>query len=135
MNVIVDTSVWSLALRRPDGPVSPRVGQLTELIQRGQVVMVGPVRQELLSGIRQGAQFARLRDRLRAFPDVLTEIADVEEAARMSNTCRAAGVQGSAVDFLICAVAARRRLAILTDDRDFDRYAMHVSVALVGPPA
>jgi predicted nucleic acid-binding protein len=51
----------------------------------------------------------------------------------MGNTCRAAGVAGSAIDFLICAVTRRRGLAIFTTDRDFSRYAAAVPVKLYVP--
>ncbi len=67
MNVLVDTSVWSLALRRkaPHGTSAER--ELVELISEGRVLMIGAIRQELLSGIRATAQFEKLRDSLRAF--------------------------------------------------------------------
>ncbi len=123
MNVVIDTSVWSLALRRAPGVSTARTLELAWLIGAGRVVMLGVIRQELLTGVRSPEQFARVREHLRAFPDLEVSTADHEEAAAMSNTCRAAGVQGSAVEYFICAVAARRRLGILTDDADFRRYA------------
>ena len=84
---------------------------------------MGPIRQELLSGVRTPDQFDALREHLRAFTDIELGTDDYEEAASFSNRCRAAGVQGSSVDFLICAVAARRALAIFTTDEDFEHYA------------
>ncbi len=92
--------------------------------------ILGPVRQELLSGIRDEAQFEKLRRYLRAFDDVILRTDDYEEAARLSNRCRAAGVIGSSVDFLICAVALRRGWQIFTTDRDFGRYAKHSDISL-----
>jgi hypothetical protein len=72
MMVLVDTPVWSLALRRKPEQLSPRERQLTEtlaeLVRAGRVQLLGPVRQELLSGIREEAQVRKLRDYLRAFP-------------------------------------------------------------------
>ncbi|MFZ0799177.1 MAG: PIN domain-containing protein [Terriglobales bacterium] len=127
MMVLVDTPVWSLALRRQPEHLSAPEQQLTEalaeLIREGRVQMLGPIRQELLSGIREEAQFRKLRDYLRAFPEHPLEAADYEEAARMNNRCRSQGIAGSAVDFLICAAAHRRGWAILTTDRDFQNYA------------
>jgi len=87
------------------------------------VQMLGPIRQELLSGIREDAQFRKLRDYLRAFPENPLELADYEEAAHMNNRCRAQGIAGSGVDFLICAAAHRRGWTIFTSDRDFQNYA------------
>ncbi len=127
MNVLVDTPVWSLALRRKPADLNPLerrlIEALAELVREGRVQLVGPVRQELLSGIREEAQFRRLRDYLRAFPEQVLAAEDYEEAAQMNDRCRNRGVAGSAVDFLICAAAQRRGWSILTTDRDFQNYA------------
>ena len=125
--VLVDTPVWSLALRRKPEHLSLRERHLTEalaeLIREGRVQLLGPVRQELLSGIREEAQFRKLRDYLRAFPEHPLEADDYEEAAHMNNRCRTHGIAGSAIDFLICAAAHRRGWSIFTTDRDFQNYA------------
>lgn len=135
MRVLVDSSAWSLALRHSRRTaVEPVIGALHELVRDGRVEMIGLVRQELLSGVRDTRQFDVLREHLRAFPDVPLDTADHEEAAALFNTCRSNGVQGSAIDFLICAVAARRRFAILTTDADFERYAQHVPIQLYRVP-
>jgi predicted nucleic acid-binding protein len=134
MIVIVDTPVWSLVLRRRPGDLSASeqslARALTELIREGRVEILGPIRQELLSGIREEAQFEKIRRDLRAFQEPLLEAADYEEAARMSNRCRAHGISGSAVDFLICAAAHRHKRAIFTTDRDFQRYASVLALRL-----
>jgi predicted nucleic acid-binding protein len=96
---------------------------LAELIREGRVVLLGPVRQELLSGIKVKTQFELLRDHLRSFPDLELETPDYEEAALAFNRCRERGIQGSNTDFLLCAVAMRRKLAIYTTDGDFRQYA------------
>ena len=82
--------------------------------------MIGPIRQELLSGIRTPAQYEALRDKLRAFPDMALGAYDCELAAQFYNVCRSRGIQGSNTDFLICAVAAKRNLSVFTTDRDFE---------------
>lgn len=130
MRVLVDTSVWSLALRREAPEENPQERELRELLREGRVVMVGPIRQEILSGVRVESQFKQLRGKLRAFKDLGLEREDHEEAALCFNRCRAAGVQGGSVDFLLCAVALRRKLAILTADVDFHHYAKVVAVKL-----
>jgi predicted nucleic acid-binding protein len=134
MKVLVDTSAWSLALRRRV-PHHPIVDELRRLIEHGRAAIVGPVRQEVLSGIRDRAAFDRLRDLLRAFPDEPIDAADYERAAECFNLCRARGLQGSNTDFLLCAVAERHRLPILTTDEDFSRYARMLSVTLHPIPA
>jgi predicted nucleic acid-binding protein len=134
MIVIVDTPVWSLVLRRRPGHLNPSEQDLTkvvaELIREGRVEILGPIRQELLSGIREEAQFEKVGRYLRAFQEPLLEVADYEEAARMSNQCRARGISGSTVDFLICAAAHRRSWAIFTTDLDFQRYPRVLPVRL-----
>ena len=123
MNVLVDTSVWSLALRRAAANTSAETAELVALIREGRVAMIGAIRQEVLSGVRAPEQYRRLRDRLRAFSDVSLDATDYEEAASCFNRCRARGLQGSNTDFLICAVSLRRRLSILTTDQDFRGFA------------
>lgn len=130
MNVLVDTCVWSVAFRRRSRQVEPAVNELTSLITEGRVRLVGPVRQELLSGIKHGEQFERLRERLRSFPDLELDRADFEDAASAGNHCRGLGVQGSSVDFLLCAVALRRKLAIFTTDADFSRFEQPLGLTL-----
>ena len=139
MQVLVDTSVWSVGLRRKRGQLSgaeeSHRAELAELIQEARVRMIGPIRQELLSGIREEAQYARLRQFLRAFRDETMATEDYEAAARLSNQSRARGISGSATDFLICAVAVRRHWHIFTRDEDFTRYKAVIPVVLHSPRA
>lgn len=130
MKVIVDTSVWSLALRRKDVVMSPKVLFLVRLIEEGMVVLIGPVRQEILSGIKQPQQFERLRERLGAFPDLELNTRDFEKAAELCNLCIAKGVQAAHTDFLIAASAINRGYAVLTADKDFDHIARIVPVLM-----
>jgi len=126
-DVLVDTPVWSLALRRKAADLNARedviTGALADLIRDGRVQLIGAVRQELLSGIRDEERFKKLRDYLRAFDDPRLGTADYEEAAQMHSRCRSRGIAGSAIDFLICAAAQRRGWQIFTIDQDFERYA------------
>ena len=132
MKVLVDTSVWSLALRRRAALDGPEVQELRSLIDEGRVAIIGPIRQELLSGIRTPESFQRLRAQLAAFPDEALTTADHERAAEHFNLCRGRGIQGSNTDFLICAAAERRRLPILTTDTDFHRFAEVLPIAIHG---
>ena len=138
MRVLVDTSVWSLALRRAKRGDDTTIRELGELIGEGRVVLMGAVRQELLSGIKLSGikvktQFELLREHLRAFPDLELDEGDYEEAASAFNQCRGNGIQGSNTDFLICAAASRRNLAIYTTDRDFQQYAKVLDLELYSP--
>ena len=134
MLVLVDTSIWSLALRRIVSDLNPRerrlVSALQELIGDGRAQIIGPVRQELLSGIRDETAFRRLRTELRAFDEPPLDISDYEEAAQIHNQCRSQGIAGSAIDFLICAAAFRRKWQIFSTDQDFTHYARVVPLNL-----
>jgi hypothetical protein len=130
MKVLVDTSVWSLALRRGGDSTLGPVRELRSLIADNRVQMIGAIRQELLSGIRDEGQFNELEARLSAFPDLPGSSEDHVMAARFYNECRGKGVQGSNTDFLICAVAVRHRLAIFTTDKDFALFAKHLPIVL-----
>ncbi len=103
---------------------------MVKLLNHGVVEIIGPIRQELLSGIREQSQFERVREHLRKFPDLQITTDDYEEAASFYNRCRSKGIQGSATDFLICAVATRNDLVIFTDDRDFVNYSKVLPIRL-----
>ncbi len=94
--------------------------------------MIGPIRQELLSGLRTVAAFEQLRTHLEPFADEPLETGDFERAAEHFRTCRTKGLQGSNTDFLICAAAERRGLPIYTTDADFVRFARLLPINLHG---
>jgi predicted nucleic acid-binding protein len=127
VKVLVDTSVWSQALRRQKQETVSNtslqvVQRLGSLIEDGRVAMLGPIRQELLSGIKTQAQFESLRHILSAFPDEKLDAEDYEMAANSFNACRQLGIQGSNTDFLICAVSLAKKWPIFSLDKDFERY-------------
>jgi predicted nucleic acid-binding protein len=130
MKVLVDTSIWSMALRRGTGSASSEAEELRNLIRDHRVQMIGPIRQEILSGIRSESQFRRLQRYLASFPDVPILIEDYVTAARFFNLCRSKGIQGSNTDFLICAVSVRNKSAIYTADRDFALFSEQVPIVL-----
>jgi predicted nucleic acid-binding protein len=130
MTVLVDTTVWSLMLRRRQGSPSAEARELEQLIREGEAGIIGPVRQELLSGVKGARQFEKLRQHLRAFPDEELQTADYELAAQFFNRCRRRGIQGSNTDFLLCSVAARRQQSIFTTDRDFAAYGAMIPLQL-----
>ena len=128
MKVLADTSVWSLALRRKTP--NAVADKLSELIHASMIVLIGPVRQELLSGIADKDMFLRLKARLAQFDDLAITTADYETAAQFYNTCRARGIQGSHIDFVLCAAAANNDLLIFTTDQDFELYASCLPIRL-----
>lgn len=131
MKVLVDTSIWSLALRH--NATSFHIEKLTRLIMESMVVIIGPIRQELLSGISNKSDFDNLRLKLQNYTDILISTNDYETAAEYFNICRQHGVQGSHIDFLICAVAANNDLYIYSADQDFIHFARHLPIRLYEP--
>lgn len=132
MKILVDTSVWSLALRKKTLTEDEKniVKELKELIYELRVVVIGPVRQELLSGISDDIKFINLKDKLKAFEDLPLKVDDYEKAAEIFNTCRRNGVQGSHIDFLICAAAINNEISIFTTDKDFENYKKYINIKL-----
>lgn len=130
MHVLVDTCIWSLALRRNHTIPNEHAVQLSQLIEENRVKIIGSIRQEILSGIREISQFQRLKQHLAAFPDLALQTTDYEKAAEFSNIARQEGIQGSAIDYLICAVSHSYQLAIYTTDLDFTYYANHLPIKL-----
>ena len=116
--VLVDTPIWSLSLRRRAVDLSELEQQLTHnlyrLIRYRQVTLLGPIRQEVLSRIREEAQFRRIREHLRDFSNVAVDERDYEEAAWASTLCRGVRIAASLVDMLMCAVAMRYGWEIFT---------------------
>lgn len=133
--LIIDTTSWSFFLRRrlPERLTSIELAvreQTRAAIDRDEAALLGMVRQEVLSGLAPRERFAYVRDILAALSDEPVASTDHERAAEMFNRCKAAGVQGSDVDYLICAVAERLSADILTLDRDFTRYAQLLPIRL-----
>lgn len=132
MEVLVDTSIWSLALRhnRRKAVDNTLVSRFVELINETRVRIIGPIRQELLSGIKEELQFQKLKSHLDPFEDLPIVSKNYERAAEMHNQCRRKGVNGGHVDFLICSVAEYYQLTIFTNDKDFGYYAKYLPITL-----
>ena len=133
MKVLVDTSIWSLALRRGTSNNHKLAEELSEPIKEVRVHIIGPIRQEILSGIKSEKQFGKLRLYLSEFPDLSLETVDYEKAVEFFNINRKNGIQGSNTDFLICSAAYHRDLEIFTADKDFEQYQKHIPIKLYVP--
>ena len=130
MKILADTCIWSHVLRKKS-PNLNLTKQLKDFINDGRVVMIGPIRQELLSGISSPSQFNKLKHTLSSFEDILLKTDHFVKAAEFSNLCRKNGIQGSTTDFLICAVANLEKLSIFTVDSDFINYNKHLKIKLI----
>lgn len=133
MKIIIDTCVWSMALRRNEPHCNECVEELKELINEVRAQLIGPVRQELLCGIKSEKQFRMLKKHLQAFEDLELRREDYELAAEYYNAARGKGIQSSNTDFLICAIAVRRNMPVFTTDKDFDNFKTVVPITLHKP--
>ena len=139
MTVLVDTTIWSLALRRPSHRLSAvqqrLIAEWCRLVEDGEAALLGLIRQEILSGVRDRDVFDSLRDRLAGIDCLSIGLDDYDEAARFYDELRSRGVAGGTVDLLLCAVACRRGCPIFTTDHDFVRYAQHLPLQLHRVPS
>lgn len=135
MNVFVDTSVWSLALRRSPPSRAPEVEILESYLHRGDlVVTTGVVLQELLQGFEgPKAKKAIIRE-FSLLPMITPNVEDHIEAAELRNRCRRKGVQIGTIDALIARLCIRHELPLLTTDRDFKAVSRHCPLSLVTGP-
>ena len=130
--VIVDSDVWSEAFRRKPEAWSPEVRAFQDLIDDEQVLMIGPIRQEALSGLRDAKRYEQIRKALRSWIDEPIETSVFELAASFFNLCQSKGIQGSHTDFLICACSVSWDAEILSKDKDYRLYAKHIPIQLFG---
>jgi predicted nucleic acid-binding protein len=134
LRILPDTPIWSAAFRRGEDVAGSHRQEMLRLVNQGTVEIIGPIRQEILSGIRERKKYELIRDRMRTFPDLEIVTGDYEEAASYYNLCRSLGIQGSFTDFVICAVSVRHQLTIFTDDRDFLGYKKVLPIRLYDFP-
>lgn len=130
IGVLVDTCIWSLALRGKSPRDSAIADELASLIYTEKAKIIGPILQEVLSGYSDNRRFEQLKDKLTYFPNAPILDEDFIRAAEFSNLCRQKGIQGSHIDFLICAVARRLKWSIYTFDKDFNHYGEHLPISL-----
>lgn len=133
MKVLVDTDVWSEALRRKKGKQSIYVDELVDLIQEGRLEIIGPIRMEILSGMRDQETFDAFSERLSAFDDRVIPSEVYILAARFFNLCRSKGIQGSNTDFVICACSVHWSIPILSKDKDYLLYRKHLPIEVIEP--
>jgi predicted nucleic acid-binding protein len=126
VKVIVDTCVWSLSLRRTNqanlnSNEIQILAELKDAIRGRRAAILGPIRQEVLSGIRDKVRFAKTGDLLDPFLDEEITSEDYVQAARLFNLCRDNGIECGPVDILICSIAVSNGYKILTTDRGLMR--------------
>jgi predicted nucleic acid-binding protein len=131
LSLLVDTSVWSLALRRDGSSSAPQVAALVKAIESGESILTtGLVLQELLQGFSGPKAREQILERFSALPLLVPDRADHVEAAALRNTCRRHGVQIGTIDALLAQLCIRHSLLMLSSDQDFQGIAKHCVLRL-----
>lgn len=130
MKVLVDTPIWSCALRSKNKEFQTEIKLLISLISDQRAIIIGAIRQEILSGYSDFNKCKIIKEKLSYFENSPILEDDYIIAAEFSNICRKKGIQGSHLDFLICAVANRNDIPIFTTDKDFEHYQKIISIKL-----
>jgi predicted nucleic acid-binding protein len=126
VSLFVDTSVWSLAMRRDRPSAAPEVLALRRALEGGDaIVTTGLILQELLQGFAGPPARRQIVERFSALPLLVPDRQDHVEAAEVRNRCRRAGVQIGTIDALLAQICIRYELTLLTTDRDFELAASH----------
>jgi predicted nucleic acid-binding protein len=134
VSLFVDTSVWSLALRRDAPQAVPEVSVLTNALSVGETILTtGLVLQELLQGFAGPKARAQILERFSAVPILAPDRDDHIQAAMLRNACRRVGVQVGTIDALIARLCVRHALTLLSTDRDFENVARHTPLKLWRP--
>ena len=127
----MDTSIWSLALRRDSPAPGREVGALVHAIESGETLLTtGLVLQELLQGFSGPKSRDQILDRFSSIPLLVPDRDDHVRAAELRNHCRRSGVQVGTIDALLAQLCIRHDLTMLTADEDFKRIANHSKLKL-----
>jgi predicted nucleic acid-binding protein len=133
LSLFVDTSIWSLALRRDSPAPGAEVKALVQALESGETLLTtGLVLQELLQGFAGPKSRDQLLDRFSAIPLLVPDRDDHVQAAELRNRCRRRGVQAGTIDALLAQLCIRHDLTMLTADEDFRRIAEHSTLKLFG---
>ncbi len=136
MTFLVDTSVWSLALRRDSQATEPQVHQLKQALLGSEIIVTtGLILQELLQGFLGPKAQTQIVERFAALPLLQPDRDDHINAAILRNACRRAGVQLGTVDALLAQLCIRHDVTLLTSDKDFTHAAEHCPLRVWSPMA
>jgi predicted nucleic acid-binding protein len=132
MKLLVDTSIWSLALRQKPHILNKEALILKNFIEQGEdIYLVGIILQEILQGIKNPKDFLQLKEYLEAFPLIELTREDYVKAAKLKNILIKKGRQISTFDALIAHTAISRDLYLFTADNDFSHIAKSTKLKLL----
>jgi predicted nucleic acid-binding protein len=134
VSLLVDTSVWSLLLRRDSPHDVPQVRALTQALETGErILSTGLILQELLQGFSGPKARVQIIEHFAAFPLLIPDREDHIAAAELRNQCRKRGVQAATIDALLAQLCVRHELTLLTTDADFNHIARYSSLDVWAP--
>ena len=135
MTVFIDTSAWSLALRRDIIPGHIVAQTFRRVFETNQsVASTGLVLQELLQGFSGPKNQATIAEHFKHIDLLVPSPTDHIEAAKLRNLCRKNGVQLGTIDALIASLCLRNDFELLTADKDFPFAARHTPLRLCVQP-
>lgn len=120
IRLLIDTSVWSEALRRKEKSLNSSETLVRRIIENNdEIVVIGIIIKELLSGITNKKLFSEIKSILTDFSYIETIKEDYIHAAELRNECRQKGINAGSLDFLIASTAIRNKLTLVAYDKDF----------------
>ena len=132
MKVLVDTCVWSYALRKQGYEGSREVSLLEKLIsQKDDIYCTGIILQELLQGFTNPGQQKLIIKNFNSLPFIVPSKDDHIEAAELKNTCRKSGRTINTIDALLAQLCIKHKLLLLTNDKDFNYISESFSLKLL----
>jgi predicted nucleic acid-binding protein len=134
LTLLVDSSVWSLALRRDEPPNTANVQELRRALNAGEpIVSTGLILQEVLQGFRGPKSRDLILNHFAAFPLLVPDRDDYVAAADLRNRCRRSGRQVETIDALLAQLCLRYELTMLSADRVFASIAPLVGLTVWSP--
>ncbi len=132
IRLLIDTSVWSEALRRKEKPLNSSEPLVRRIIENNdEIIIIGIILQEILSGIANENLFLEIKNILNDFSYIEIKKEDYIYAAELRNKCRRKGITAGSVDFLIASVAIKNNLILVTYDYDFKNISKYTELKIL----
>jgi len=128
-NVVIDTSAWIQSFR-PDCEVSLS-DLVQDLILKGQVLLPGIIKAELLRGAKNRKEFNRLNDSLKGLTYMPVPEGFWERLAEFSFGLFRKGITVPLTDTYIALLCIENQAAILHRDKHFDLIAQKSSLKIL----
>lgn len=132
IRLLIDTSVWSEALRRKEKSLNSSETLVRRIIENNdEIVIIGIILQEILSGITNEKLFSEIESILNDFSYIDITKEDYIHAAELRNKCKQKGITVGSFDFLIASVAIKNKLTLVTYDKDFINISKYTELKIL----